>query len=185
MMLSGSTHTVTYSGDVEILENTIPSEPPYSNLTADKVCDLSNHDFTCLDMGDSYNTGFQTWTISLYGNDGMGDHMVFELLAGEYGKSDIFGKYTVSDSMGEYTALPGYIEGFDLMNSWYYYKQYSTNITEYAPVVSGWIEISEDNDGAVIVSFDVYDDLGNNITGSWMRTEFTRRSSASRSIVRL
>ena len=167
MLLSGSTHTVTYSGDIEILASTIPTEPPYSTLTADKVCDFSNHGIMGTDRGDAYNTGYQTFAISLSGNDGMGDHVMFELLAGEVGSSDIYGKYTVSDSMEAYTVLPGYVKGFTLMSSWYYYKQNAANVTEYAPVVSGWVEIIKNDDDTVTVEFDVYDDLNNNITGSW------------------
>ena len=167
MMFSGSTHNVTYSGEIQILESTIPTEPPYSTLTADKVCDFSNHDLMCLDRGDYYNSGHQTWTVSISGNDGTGDHMAFEILGGKAGKSDFYGKYIVSGDMGEYTALPGYVEGFTLMSSWYYFKQNSENVTEYAPVVSGWVEISKQDGGAITVEFDVYDDQNNNITGKY------------------
>ena len=167
MLLSGSTHTLSYSGDIEILENTIPTEPPYSTLNADKLCDLSNHDIMCMDRGDAYNTGYQTWALSLTDYDETGDNVMFELIAGEFGKSDVFGKYTVSDSMGSYTVLPGYVKGFTLMSSWYYYKQNAANVTEYAPVVSGWVEITQSADQTITVTFDVYDDLNNNIKGSW------------------
>ena len=167
MLSSRSTHTVTYSGNIEILESTIPSEPPYSTLTADKVCDFSNHDIIGMNGGDKYNTGYQTWTISLAGNDGKGDHIVFELLAGEVGKSDLYGKYTVGENKGTYTALPGYVEGFTLMNSWYYYKQNTANVTEYAPIVSGWVEISKNDDNTITVTFDIFDDKNNHVTGAW------------------
>ena len=185
MLISGSKHTVTYSGDIEILKSTIPSEPPYSTLTADKVCDFSDHDITGMDMGDAYNTGYQTLAISLLGNDSTGDHVMFELIAGEVGKSDIYGKYTVSDSMGAYTVLPGYVEGFTLMSSWYYYKQNTANITEYAPIVSGWVEIAKNDDGTITLTFDVYDDLNNNITGSWTSSYSVIKSCQLRSVVSL
>ena len=185
MMFSGATHTLKYSGDIEILENVIPSEPPYSTLTADKVCDFSKHGLSYMDMGDAYNTGCQTWTVSISGNDASGDHVVFELLAGEYGKSDLFGRYTVSDTMGEYTALPGYVDGFTLMNSWYYYRPSIADISDFAPVVSGWVEISENTDGTVTIAFDVCDDQNNNITGSWTSSGPAITSSPARSAVRL
>ncbi|MBQ5664198.1 MAG: hypothetical protein IIV19_07215, partial [Bacteroidaceae bacterium] len=38
MYISGATHIVSFSGDVDILENTMPSKAPYSTLTSDKVC---------------------------------------------------------------------------------------------------------------------------------------------------
>ena len=167
MIVSGAVHSITYSGEIEILKNTIPSESPYSTLTEDKECVFPDHGYLYMDKGDSYGTGYQTWSFTLSGNHGKGDAVAFELLGGECGKSDIFGRYTVSDSMGEYTALPGGVEGFTLINSWYYYRKNMANITEYAPIVAGWIEISENNDGTLSVEFDLYDDLNNNITGSW------------------
>ena len=167
MLLSGSTHTVTYSGDIEMLESTIPTEPPYSTLTVDKVCDLSNHDIMIMDRGDAYNTGQQTWALSLTNYDDTGDNVMFELVSGKVGKSDFYGKYTVSDSKDLYTVVPGYVEGFTRMSSWYYYKQNAANVTEYAPIVLGWVEVTKNSDETITVTFDVYDDLNNKITGSW------------------
>ena len=183
MFMSGATHTVTYSGEIAILESFMPTEPPYSTLKTDKVCDFSNHDIMGMDMGDAHNTGYQTWSISLSGNDSKGDHVVFELLAGEVGKSEIYGKYTVGDSKGSYTAMPGYVDGFTLMSSWYYYKKNTANVTEYAPIVSGWVEISKGEDGKITVAFDVYDDLKNHITGSWTSESPLMKSGESYSKV--
>ena len=53
------------------------------------------------------------------------------------------------------------------MSSWYYYKQNAANVTEYAPVVSGWVEITQSADETITVTFDVYDDRNNHITGTW------------------
>ena len=53
------------------------------------------------------------------------------------------------------------------MSSWYYFKQNAANITEYAPIISGWVEITKNDDETITVEFDVYDDLNNNITGSY------------------
>ena len=53
------------------------------------------------------------------------------------------------------------------MDSWYYYKGDAQHITGYAPVVSGWVEITDNHDGNVTLTFDVYDDLNNHITGTW------------------
>ena len=66
--------------------------------------------------------------------------------------------------MGEYTALPGHIQGFTLVDSWYYYREDISSITEYAPVFAGWVEITENADRTITVAFDVYDDLNNTHT---------------------
>ena len=68
--------------------------------------------------------------------------------------------------MDEFTVVPGYVDGFTLLGTWYYYKIGSLNIPEFAPFVDGWIEI-EINDGSYTVTVDVYDDLNNDITGTF------------------
>lgn len=167
MFMSGSIHTVTFSGEIELLENDVPSEGPYSTLTEDKVCDFSNHIITYSKVDVIHETGCEVWSVWLSGLDDVGDHVSFKLLGGEYDKSDIFGKYTVSETLGAYTIFPGYISAFTLMDSWYYYKGDAQHITGYAPVVSGWVEITDNHDGNVTLTFDVYDDLNNHITGTW------------------
>lgn len=152
MYMSGSTHTLTFSGEIEIHENFMPTEPPYSTLTEDKECDFSNHSLTYSDQSDDYDTDLQAWDVSVSGNYGTGDHVAFVLLGGAEGESDIFGRYTVGDS-----------------------------IIEYAPVVDGWVEIKENSDKTVTITFDVYDDLNNNITGSWTSTT-TNKAKASAQI---
>ena len=171
-MSNGATHTITFTGDVDILENTMPSEAPYSTLTSDRVCNLSNHSFSCYYNEKSYGDGYQSWTVSIYNEKFVGDNIVLEILCGTDMNADISGKYTISNSLDEYTAFPGYVDGFTLMSSWYYYRENALNISEYAPIVDGWVEIQKNDEGTYTITFDVYDDLNNNITGSSNVTPF-------------
>ena len=98
--------------------------------------------------------------------------------------ADISGKYTISTSMDEYTAFPGYVDGFTLMSSWYYYKDNALHISEYAPIVDGWVEIQKTGKGTYTITFDVYDDLNNNITGTTDVTPYME-SAVSKSVINL
>ena len=181
-MSNGGTHTITFTGDVDILENTMPSEAPYSTLTSDRVCDLSNHSFSCYYNEKSYGDGYQSWTVSIYNEKSVGDNIVLEILCGTDMNADISGKYTISNSLDEYTAFPGYVDGFTLMSSWYYYRENALNISEYAPIVDGWVEIQKNDEGTYTITFDVYDDLNNNITGSTNVTPFMEAAASQPAI---
>ena len=181
-MSNGATHTITFTGDVDILENTMPSEAPYSTLTSDRVCNLSNHLFSCYYNEKSYGDGYQSWTVSIYNEKYVGDNIVLEILCGTDMNADISGKYTISNSLDEYTAFPGYVDGFTLMSSWYYYRENALNISEYAPIVDGWVEIQKNDEGTYTITFDVYDDLNNNITGSSNVTPFMEAAASQPAI---
>ena len=90
---------------------------------------------------------------------------MFEILCDLDKSTDISGKYTISNSKDENTATPGYVDGFTLMGSWYYYQASSLNISEFAPLVDGWVEIQIHDEYSYTIKFDVYDDLNNHITG--------------------
>lgn len=171
LRFSGSIHSITFSGDVEILENTMPSEPPYSTLTSDVECDLSNHAVDIWHTNAPDGTGYHSYMVSINPNNSIGDDVVFEILCGTDSDVDISGRYTVSNSMEEFTVIPGYVDGFTLKRSWYYHKSNSMNISDYAPIVDGWVEISVTDKKVFTVTFDVYDDLNNNITGTVTYTQ--------------
>lgn len=68
-----------------------------------------------------------------------------------------------------------------VLQKWYYYREDISSITEYAPVVAGWVEITENADRTITVAFDVYDDLNDNITGSWTSSStINAKASASK-----
>ncbi len=184
-MSNGATHTITFTGDVDILENTMPSEAPYSTLTSDRVCNLSNHSFSCYYNEKSYGDGYQSWTVSIYNEKFVGDNIVLEILCGTDMNADISGKYTISNSLDEYTAFPGYVDGFTLMSSWYYYRENALNISEYAPIVDGWVEIQKNDEGTYTITFDVYDDLNNNITGTYTIVKSDMEYAVSQPVINL
>ena len=182
MYFSGATHNITFSGKVEMLDSTMLSEPPYSTLKSDKECDLSNHSLSIWSNGDVYNVGYHSWTVSITPENSVGDNLMIEILRGADENADISGKYTISNSLDEYTAFPGYVDGFTLMSSWYYYRENALNISEYAPIVDGWVEIQKNDEGTYTITFDVYDDLNNNITGSSNVTPFMEAAASQPAI---
>ena len=122
--------------------------------------------------------------VSIYNEKSVGDNLVLEILCGTDINTNISGKYTISNSLDEYTALPGYVDGFTLMSSWYYYQENALHISEYAPIVDGWVEIQENEEGTYTITFDVYDDLNNNITGTTCVKPFME-SAASQPAINL
>ena len=185
MSFSGATHNVTFSGNVEILENTIPAETPYSTLTSDIECDLSNHDLIIWYEEDPYGVGYNVYSVNITTNDSVGDNLCFEILRGTDKDTNLSGKYTLSNSKKEFTVIPGYIDGFTLMASWYYYASNAMNIPEIAPIVDGWIEIETQDNQFFTITFNVYDDLNNNITGTWSDVMPAKASREPRPVINL
>lgn len=185
MYFSGATHNVTFSGEVEILDSTILSGAPYSTLKSDKECDLSNHSLSIWNNGDVYNVGCHSWTISITPEDTVGDNLMIEILCGTDDDADISGKYTISDSMAEYTIVPGYVDGFTLKSSWYYYEASALNISEIAPVVGGWIDVQAGDNGLYTITFNLFDDKGNNITGTYSNAVPASLSAVSFPVISL
>lgn len=178
-LYSGATHNVTFSGDVELLENTMPSETPYSTLTSDRECDLSNHTLDIWYEGDSYGIGCHSWVFTITTLDSVGDNIDFRILRGTDRDANLSGTYTVSDSMEDYTVMPGYIDGFTLMCSWYYYRENPLTISDFAPIVDGTIEIQVVDTNVYNITINVYDDLNNNITGTFTQVIPAYASGAS------
>lgn len=189
LYFGGSSHIVTFSGEVEILENTMPQERPYSTIESDIVCDLSDHSLSIYQMEDIYDSGYQNYLVGINPNNTTGDNIGFEILRGtDEDNVDLSGKYYINDSMNDYTAIPGYIDGFTLMGGWYYYEDHNSQITESAPFAKGWIDVQVSDNGTYTITFDVYDDLDNHITGTHTYVEATGASclsSAPRPVVSL
>lgn len=185
MYFSGATHNITFSGKVEMLDSTMLSEPPYSTLKSDKECDLSNHSLSIWSNGDVYNVGYHSWTVSITPENSVGDNLMIEILRGADENADISGKYTISNSMEDYTIVPGYVDGFTLMSSWYYYKDNALYISEFAPIVDGWVDIQKNDEGTYTITFDVYDDLNNNITGTYTDVKQDMKSAVLYPVINL
>ena len=173
MMISGATHTVTYNGGDIVIYDQSEGEGGgseggiLSNLESDWNCNLSNHTLEAQLHGDWYEVGLQNWVFTIYPNDGAGDYVQFDVLAGANSTDNFFGEYTISDTLGTYTAYPGYSEDGFLEGAWYYKYDEEENLVSKAPMIDGWMEVVDNGDNTVTVEFDVWDDADYNITGKY------------------
>ena len=168
-MTSGQTHKVSFAGgDIVIYDGTEGGEGGggeydiMSTLTEDHNCSLNNHTLVYQFYGDYYYIGLQNWTFMIMPNDGEGEYVQFDILAGP-DSTDFNGTYTISYEMESYTSYPGVIDGDYMAGSWLYSSDYYTM----SPFVEGTLTITNNNNDTYSVSFDVVDDAGYNVTGSW------------------
>ena len=170
IMVNGGWHTVTYEGGITIVDAASGGEGggegdgPYSTLWEDTQCNFDDHTLYYAYYSDYYEVGYMNWTFAVMPNDGEGDFVQFDVLAGADSTTNFFGEYAINDSYEAYTSYPGYIDwdGY-MVGAWYYTDDGYTM----APFVDGTMSVVDNGDGTVTVEFDVYDDCDNNITGSW------------------
>ena len=168
MMTSGTTHKVSFQGDIVIYDGTGGSggggeyEDVLSTLTGPHTCTLDHHTLIYEAYGDYYGIGLQNWAFMIMPNDGEGEYVQFDILA-DANSTDFAGTYTINDSMGSYTSWPGEISDGYMGGSWLYSSDYYTM----APFVDGTLWITNNNNGTYSVSFAATDDAGNYIDGSW------------------
>ena len=169
MMSSGETHKVSFQGDIVIYDGTGGSGggggdygDVLSTLTSNHIVTLDHHTLVYEAYGDYYGVGLQNWAFMIMPNDGEGEYVQFDLLAGA-DSTDFAGTYTISDSFGSYTSWPGEISGGYMGGSWLYSSDYYTM----APFVDGTLYITNNNNGTYSVSFGVLDDAYNYIEGTW------------------
>lgn len=170
--IAGTEHTVTYEGEMVVADKRIDEgddddrpEGILSTLTEDKTALLDDHEMVYVNYGDYYATGLNNWTFAIWPLERIGDHIQFDIMS-ESGDT-LFGSYTIGDETTPFSFLRGTIEGDDEMGymagSWYYTDDgYSM-----APFVDGVLTISDVGDGKAKIEFDVKDDAGNKVTGSW------------------
>ena len=168
MMDSGATHKVSFQGDIVIYDGTGGSGgggdygDVISTLTGSHTCTLDHHTLVYEAYGDYYGVGLQNWAFMIMPNDGEGEYVQFDILAGA-NSTDFAGTYKINDSMGSYTSWPGEISGGNMGGSWLYSSDYYTM----APFVDGTLWITNNNNGTYSVSFGATDDAGNYIDGEW------------------
>lgn len=170
--IAGKEHTVTYEGEMVVADKRIDDgdnddrpEGILSTLTEDKTAQLDQHEMVYVNYGDYYATGLNNWTFAIWPLERIGDHIQFDIMS-ESGDT-LFGSYTIGDETTPFSFLRGTIEGDDEMGymagSWYYTDDGYTM----APFVDGVLTISDVGDGEAKIEFDVKDDAGNKVTGSW------------------
>ena len=184
MMASGETHKVSFAGgDIVIYDGTGGGEGGgeygiMSTLTDDYTATLDHHTLVYEFYGDYYYIGLQNWTFMIAPNDGEGEYVQFDVLAGP-DSTDFNGTYAISSEMESYTSYPGVIEGGNMGGSWLYSSDYLTM----SPFVDGTLTITNNNNGTYSVSFDVTDDAGYNVTGSWTGETLDYGTMSTRSVV--
>ena len=174
--IGGVKHVISYEGAVEYIDVTDqlgddepgdggdePDGDYYSTLTSDYACKLDNHTLYYEYYGDYYEIGFRNWTFALIPNTFVGDTVQFDILASPTSYQEFFGDYTVTGDKGAFTALPGTIEDGYMSYSWYYTEDGMTM----APFVEGTLSVSPATGADASVTFEVKDDRGNTISGSW------------------
>lgn len=170
LMIAGAHHVVTFSGDILVTDASSGGgeggggEGPYSTLWEDYRCNFDDHTLYYAYYSDYYEVGYMNWTFAVMPNDGEGDFVQFDVLAGADSTTNFFGEYAINDSFEAYTSYTGYIDwdGY-MVGAWYYTEDGYTM----APFIDGTMSVVDNGDGTVTVEFDVYDDCDNNITGSW------------------
>ena len=169
MMMSGETHKVSFQGDIVIYDGTGGSGggggdygDVISTLTGNHTVTLDHHTLVYEAYGDYYGVGLQNWAFMIMPNDGEGEYVQFDILAGA-DSTDFAGTYTISDSMGSYTSWPGEISNGYMGGSWLYSSDYYTM----APFVDGTLYITKHDDGTYSVAFGLLDDAWNYIDGTW------------------
>ena len=170
LMIAGAHHVVTFSGDILVTDASSGGgeggggEGPYSTLWEDYRCNFDDHTLYYAYYSNYYEVGYMNWTFAVMPNDGEGDFVQFDVLAGADSTTNFFGEYAINDSFEAYTSYTGYIDwdGY-MVGAWYYTEDGYTM----APFVDGTMSVVDNGDGTVTVEFDVYDDCDNNITGSW------------------
>ena len=169
MMMSGETHKVSFQGDIVIYDGTGGSGggggdygDTVSTLTDNHTVTLDHHTLVYEAYGDYYGIGLQNWAFMIMPNDGEGEYVQFDILAGA-DSTDFAGTYTISDSFGSYTSSPGEISGGYMGGSWLYSSDYYTM----APFVDGTLYITKHDDGTYSVAFGLLDDAWNYIDGTW------------------
>ena len=169
MMTSGATHKISFKGDIIIYDGTGGGSggggdygDVLTTLTGNHTCTLDHHTLVYEAYGDYYEIGLQNWAFMIMPNDGEGEYVQFDILAGA-NSTDFAGTYAISDSFNSFTSYPGIIDDGYMVGSWLYSSDYYTM----APFVDGTLYITNNNDGTYSVSFGVLDDAYNYIDGTW------------------
>ena len=167
---SGATHKVSFSGDIVIMDGTYDDGgegggdygDTLTMLEGDYTCAFDHHVLLYEGYGDYYDIGLQNWVLSIAPNDGEGDCVQFDILAGA-DSTDFAGTYAISGSFGSYTAYPGEVSGGYIVGSWYYTADYSVM----APFIDGTVWVTNNGNGTYTVAFTLYDDAYNYVEGTW------------------
>ena len=165
----GNVHKVAYNG---VVTNIVDYSDEFgggggdeilSTLWEDWYCNFSDCSLEYTWYGDYYEVGCDNWLLYVYPNGEVGDGLQLDLLSNDVGSYELSGEYVISKSQEKFTAYPGYENGGYMEGCWYFNADFS----QYAPLVSGDIYITNNGDTTFTIEVDAFDDAGNNIYGTW------------------
>ena len=165
----GAIHKVAYNG---VVTNIVDYSDEFgggggdeilSTLWEDWYCNFSDCYLEYTWYGDYYEVGCDNWLLYVYPNGEVGDGLQLDLLSNDVGSYELSGEYVISKSQEKFTAYPGYENGGYMEGCWYFNADFS----QYAPLVSGDIYITNNGDTTFTIEVDAFDDAGNNIYGTW------------------
>ncbi len=183
MCADGYKLTCSWTGELEV--SGMPG--PISTLTGDYTVDLEGAVAEGNYWGDYYGTGGSNWDFQILpgtGSDGFMADIVSETV--DFSDGIPTGTYKAAASgypaPGEY--LPGYESGSSLGGTMYLggFDEMGY-VSEYAPAMSGDLNITNNGDGTYNISFEFTDDLGYKVDGEWSGTiSLTNQASESYSL---
>ena len=165
----GNVHKVAYNG---VVTNIVDYSDEFgggggdeilSTLWEDWYCNFSDCSLEYTWYGDYYEVGCDNWLLYVYPNGEVGDGIQLDLLSNDVGSYELSGEYVISKSQEKFTAYPGYENGGYMEGCWYFNADFS----QYAPLVSGDIYITNNGDTTFTIEINAFDDAGNNIYGTW------------------
>lgn len=173
---AGITLTVTIGDKTHIVEykhspyvNNHGENGIHSTLAEDRTLALSNHTLYYYPCGDYYNTGLENWLLLVWPNDGEGDALQFDIMTDKE-STDFYGTYKIGNSTTAGSFLKGMLTTYDgetyTDGSWYY----TTDYADMAPFMGGTLEVVDNGDSNTSLTFNVHDDRGNTINGTWSGT---------------
>lgn len=173
---NGEVHRVVYEGSLEMGYPTVEEEP-ISSLTGDLAISVTDGFITAENYGDIEGIGADWGYMSMIESVDLDTEMMsghiflLELLlndgsfVGDYVSLNSAEDYAGSFIPGDYEAYDGEIEPY---YCWYLYADAEEGgFTQMAPIIDGEIKIVDNGDETMTVTFDVVDDIGNKITGSF------------------
>lgn len=162
--IGGVEHVVTYNGAPTVYVGVDEEEEETydTTLKGDHTCTLDDHTLYYVYNGDANGLGLLSWDCTLRPNYEGGETLQFSLMAAG-DATDFAGTYTISATYNAYTTYMGMnIMGFRI-GAWIFTDDQSIM----APMISGTLTITNNNDGTYSLDIDVVDDAKNKITGSW------------------
>ena len=165
--IGNKTHIIKYNHSPYV--NNLGENGKHSTLSENRTLALSNHTLYYYPCGDYYNTGLENWLLLLWPNDGEGDALQFDIMTTK-DSDNVYGTYKVGSNTSSGSFLKGMLTTYDgetyMDGSWYYTSDYA----DIAPFVAGMLSVGDNGDGTTTLTFNMEDDRGNAINGTWSGT---------------